>query len=149
MKHTNHADFALRVLLYLRVAPGRRGSVGDIAAAHHISRDHLEKVVQRLAGAGLVETSRGRGGGVRLTRDPATVTVGDVMRAMENDFAVVECLGPARYCRIAGVCGARSVFARALDAYFAVLDDANLDEIAMNDQGLRGALGLVNRATGQ
>lgn len=148
MKHTSHADFALRVLLYLRVAPGRRGSVGDIATAHRVSRHHLEKVVQRLAGAGLVQTIRGRGGGVRLACDPSTITVGDVMRSMENDYAVVECLGPARYCRVAGVCGARSVFERALDAYFAVLDDATLDEIAMNDQGLRGTLGMVHRVAG-
>ncbi|MDN5861716.1 MAG: Rrf2 family transcriptional regulator, partial [Pseudonocardia sp.] len=126
MKHTQHADFALRVLMFLRVAPGRRGSIGEIAAAHHISRNHLDKVVQRMSAAGLVETSRGRGGGVRLVRDPAGVTVGDVMRAMEDDFAVVECLGPARYCRVAGVCGARSVFAKALDSYFAVLDSATL-----------------------
>ncbi|OLT23502.1 BadM/Rrf2 family transcriptional regulator [Pseudonocardia sp. CNS-139] len=148
MKHTSHADFALRVLLYLRVAPGRRGSVGEIAVAHHVSRHHLDKVVQRLAGAGLVETTRGRGGGVRLVRDPTSITVGDVMRAMENDFAVVECLGPARYCRVAGVCGARSVFSKALDAYFAVLDDATLEDIAVNDQGLRGALGLIHGAAG-
>lgn len=143
MRHTSHADFALRVLLYLRVAPGRQGSVPEIAAAHDISRNHLVKVVQRLAGAELVTTARGRGGGVRLVRDPATITVGQVMRAMENDFAVVECLGPARYCRVAGVCGARNVFAQALDAYFAVLDDATLEDIAANDQGLRGALGLI------
>lgn len=143
MRHTSHADFALRVLLYLRVAPGRQGSVPEIAAAHDISRNHLVKVVQRLAGADLVTTARGRGGGVRLVRDPATITVGQVMRAMENDFAVVECLGPARYCRVAGVCGARNVFAQALDAYFAVLDDATLEDIAANDQGLRGALGLI------
>jgi Rrf2 family nitric oxide-sensitive transcriptional repressor len=149
MKHTSHADFALRVLLYLRVAPERRASVGDMATAHHVSRHHLDKVVQRLAGAGLVETTRGRGGGVQLTRDPSTITVGDIMRAMENDFAVVECLGPARYCRIAGVCGARSVFARALDSYFAVLDDATLDDIAVNDQGLRGALGMARRTIDQ
>lgn len=148
MKHTSHADYALRVLMYLRVAPGRRGSVGDIAIAHHVSRNHLEKVVQRLAGAGLVETTRGRGGGVRLVLDPAAITVGQVMRAMETDFAVVECLGPARYCRIAGVCGARSVFARALDAYFAVLDDATLEEIAANDDGLRGALGMIQGNAG-
>ena len=148
MRHTNHADFALRVLLYLRVAPGRRGSVGDIAVAHHVSRHHMDKVVQRLAGAGLVETTRGRGGGVELARDPSTITVGEVMRVMESDFAVVECLGPARYCRIAGVCGARSVFARALDAYFAVLDDATLEDIAVNDQGLRGALGMTYGAAG-
>jgi Rrf2 family transcriptional regulator, nitric oxide-sensitive transcriptional repressor len=143
MKHTQHADFALRVLMFLRVAPGRRGSIAEIATAHHISRNHLDKVVQRMSAAGLVETSRGRGGGVRLVREPSSITVGDVIRAMEDDFAVVECLGPARYCRVAGVCGARSVFAKALDSYFAVLDDATLDDIAANDNGLRGALGLI------
>jgi len=148
MKHTSHADFALRVLMYLRVAPARRGSVGDIAVAHRVSRHHLDKVVQRLAAADLVETTRGRGGGVALVRDPSTITVGEVMRVMENDFAVVECLGPARYCRIAGVCGARNVFSRALDAYFAVLDDATLEEIATNDQGLRGALGMIRGVAG-
>lgn len=146
MKHTQHADFALRVLLYLRVGPGRRGSISDMAEAHRVSRNHLEKVVRRMVAAGLVETSRGRGGGVRLTRDPSTITVGDVVRAMEDDFAVVECLGHARYCQVAGVCGARSVFARALDAYFEVLDLATLEDIADNDQGLRGALGLHGRA---
>ncbi|WP_281689816.1 RrF2 family transcriptional regulator [Pseudonocardia thermophila] len=146
MKHTSHADYALRVLLYLQVASGRRASVGEIADAHRVSRNHLDKVVHRLAGAGLVETIRGRGGGVRLTRDPSTITVGDVMRAMESDYAVVECLGPARFCRVAGVCGARDVFARALDAYFAVLDEATLEDIADNDQGLRGALGLTGIA---
>ena len=145
MRHTRHADFALRVLMYLRVAPGRRGSIADIAAAHRVSRNHLDKVVRRMSEAGLVTTMRGHGGGVHLTRDPATITVGDVMRAMEDDFAVVECLGPARYCRIAGVCGARSVFAGALSTYFAVLDGATLDDIAMNDHGLRGALNLSGR----
>ena len=143
MKHTTHADYALRVLLYLRVAPGRRGSVGDIAAAHKISRNHLDKVVQRLAGAGLVETVRGRAGGVHLVRDPSEITVGEIMRTMETDFAVVECLGPVRYCRIAGVCGARDVFSRALDAYFEVLDTSTLEEIAANDHGLRGALSMT------
>ena len=143
MRHTSHADYALRVLLHLRVAPGRRGSIADIADAHRVSRNHLEKVVQRLAAADIVRTVRGRGGGVHLAADPATLTVGDVMRAMESDFAVVECLGPARYCRVAGVCGARDVFARALDAYFAVLDDASLDDIAANDEGLRGALRMI------
>ena len=100
MKHTSHADFALRVLLYLRVAPGRRGSVGDIAVAHRISRHHLDKVVQRLAGAGLVETTRGRGGGVALARDPATMTVGEIMRAMESDslFSFLLCFRNSLQC---------------------------------------------------
>ncbi len=142
MKHTSHADYALRVLLYLRVAPGRRGSVSQIATAHRISRHHLDKVVQGLSAGGFVETVTGRAGGVHLTRDPATISVGEVMRVMDSDLAVVECLGPARFCRVAGVCGARGVFARALDAYFEVLDNTSLDDIAANDDGLRGALGL-------
>ena len=146
VKHTLHADLALRVLMYLRVAPGRRGSIADIAAAHRVSHHHLDKVVRRLGEAGLVSTVRGRGGGVHLVRDPTTITVGEVMRTMEDDFAVVECLGPARYCQVAGVCGARSVFARALSAYFGVLDGATLDDIAMNDRGLRGALGLSGKS---
>jgi Rrf2 family nitric oxide-sensitive transcriptional repressor len=147
MKHTNHADYALRVLLYLRVAPGRRGSTAEIAHAHRISKNHLDKVVQRMGSAHLVSASRGRGGGLRLEREPSTITVGEVMRAMEDDFAVVECLGPARFCRVAGVCGARSVFARALASYFEVLDGATLDDIAANDVGLRGALEMVSRSS--
>ncbi|MFC4948791.1 RrF2 family transcriptional regulator [Pseudonocardia sp. GCM10023141] len=147
MRHTQHADFALRVLLYLRVAPERRGSIAHIAEAHRVSHHHLNKVVRRMGAAGLVETVRGRGGGIQLVRDPSTITVGEIMRAMEDDFAVVECLGPARFCQVAGVCGARNVFSHALDAYFAVLDHATLEDVAGNDQGLRGALGLSGRST--
>ena len=143
MRLTFHADYAIRVLLYLRVAPDRRGTVSKIAKAHNVSRHHLDKVVQRMVGAGFVRTVRGRGGGVRLERDPNSITVGAVIRAMEDDLAIVECLGHARFCRVAGVCGGRNVFAEALDAYFAVLDKATLEDIASNRDGLRGALQLI------
>lgn len=143
VKHTNHADYALRVLMYLRVATGRRGSIADIAAAHRISRNHLDKVVQKMGAAGLVQTTRGRGGGVQLVRDPQTISIGDVMRAMEDDYAIVECLGAVRFCRVAGVCGARSVFVKALASYFEVLDEATLEDVAVNNLGLRGALDLT------
>jgi Rrf2 family transcriptional regulator, nitric oxide-sensitive transcriptional repressor len=149
MRHTNLADFALRALLYLRVAPEQRASVSEIADGHRVSQNHMEKVIQRLSRAGIVETSRGRGGGVQLVRDPNTITVGEVIRAMENDLAVVECLGPARYCRIAGVCGGRALFARALEAYLAVLDSETIEDIAANDLGLQGALGLTRHAAGR
>ncbi len=144
MRHTFHADYALRVLLFLRVAKNRRGTVTEIAKAHGVSRSHLDKVVLRLAGAGLVRTAKGRGGGVLLERDPNTITVGAVIRAMEDDLAIVECLGHSRFCRVAGVCGARSVFAKALESYFEVLDSATLEDIAKNQQGLRGALKLIS-----
>ena len=67
---------------------------------------------------------------------------------MEDDLAIVECLGHARFCRVAGVCGGRNVFAEALEAYFAVLDQATLEDIARNRDGLRGALQLIHGGAG-
>lgn len=143
MKLTFHADYAIRVLLFLRVAPERKGTTSAIARSHNISRNHLEKVIQRMVGAGFVQTMKGRGGGVRLRRDPGSITIGDIIRAMEGDLAIVECLGHARFCRVAGVCGARNVFSDAMDAYFSVLDNASLEDVAQNQAGLRGVLQIV------
>src|SRR6476620_2147962 len=98
MRHTKHADFALRVLMYLRVAPGRRGSIADMAAAHRISRNHLDKVVRRMSEAGLVATLRGRGGGVHWTRCRSRVMCLAERAWMWDECAVAVCLGPACYC---------------------------------------------------
>lgn len=146
MRLTLHSDYALRVLTYIAVVPGRSATVGEIASAFQISHHHLVKVAQRLTRAGYLEASRGRGGGLRLKRDPGEITVGDIIRACEDDFALVECLGHARYCRIAGVCHFTELFRQALAAYFQVLDGMTLAEAVHKPDALRGALGLVEVA---
>jgi Rrf2 family nitric oxide-sensitive transcriptional repressor len=140
---TVHSDYALRVLTYVAVAPSLTVTVHEIAEAFQISRHHLVKVAHRLTKAGILEATRGRRGGLRLKMDPDSITVGDIIRASEDDFTLVECLGHTRYCRIAGVCKFRELFRRALAAYFAVLDEMTLADAVRNPDALRGALDLT------
>jgi Rrf2 family nitric oxide-sensitive transcriptional repressor len=140
---TVHSDYALRVLTYVAVAPRRTATVHEVAETFRISH-HLVKVAHRLVKAGILEATRGRGGGLRLKLDPNDITVGDIIRASEDDFAVVECLGQTRYCRIAGVCKFRELFRRALAAFFSVLDELTLADAVRNPDALRGALDLTS-----
>ena len=68
-------------------------SVKEIAAAYEINEPHVVKAVHFLSKAGYLETVRGRGGGLRLQKLPAEISIGDVVRATENNLAIVECLG--------------------------------------------------------
>lgn len=146
MRLTTHSDYALRVLMYLAVAPERRATVREIAEGFHISQNHLSKVAQRLVKAGMVQSTTGRHGGLRLIVDPPSITLGAIVRAAEDDLAIVECLGHTRFCRVAGVCGARQIFSNALDSFFAVLDSQTLATVLRNREGIRGALSLVSKA---
>jgi Rrf2 family nitric oxide-sensitive transcriptional repressor len=142
MRLTVHADYALRVLMHLALAPGRRASVREIAEAFQVSQHHLSKVAQRLVRAGMVTSSSGRSGGLALAAKPDEITLGAIVRVAEDDMAIVECLGHARYCRVAGVCGARAIFSDALDAFMATLDAQTLEAVLRNREGIRGALRL-------
>lgn len=140
MRLTIHADYALRVLTYIAVAPTRTATVAEIARAFRISRHHLVKVASRLTKAGFVEATRGRGGGLQLKLPPELIKIGAVIKAAEEDFALVECMGPARFCRINGVCRFRAAFLKALDAFFASLDEMTLADAVKDPAPLIGAL---------
>ena len=86
MRLTNWTDYTLRVLMYCAASAGRAQpvTIGEIAQAHGISHSHLTKVVMDLAAQGLLETTRGRGGGLRLLKPAAEIGLGDVVRASEK-----------------------------------------------------------------
>ena len=92
MRLTDYTDYSLRVLLYLAVRGEELSTIQDISHAYGISRNHLMKVVQQLAERGWVETVRGRNGGLRFAEPARALTVGEVVRATESDFALVGCL---------------------------------------------------------
>jgi Rrf2 family nitric oxide-sensitive transcriptional repressor len=131
MRLTQWTDYSLRVLMYCAASADRAEpvTIGEIAARHAISRSHLTKIVMTLAAAGYLETTRGRGGGLRLLRPAADITVGEVVRATEGDFALAECFDRAGACRLDGRCRLKATLQRALAGYLAVLDGVTLADL--------------------
>jgi Rrf2 family transcriptional regulator, nitric oxide-sensitive transcriptional repressor len=123
MHLTMFTDFALRTLMRLAGEPARSFVTAEIATEFAISRNHLAKVVRELGENGFIATQRGVGGGFTLARPPQSITLGEVVRALEHE-ALVECfragggtclLTPS--CRLkAKLAGAREAFLRELDA---------------------------------
>ena len=132
MRLTNFTDYAVRVLIYLGAHRAKNGlaTIGDIAAAYGISENHLMKVVHHLAKQGYIETTRGKGGGMRLARAPELINIGAVVRGAEEDLAVVECFEEGNLnCPIVPACALRGVLARAMGAFFEVLDGQTLADL--------------------
>ena len=127
---TEHTDLGLRTLMLLAVATDRL-SAADIAERHGISYGHTQKVVQSLQSAGFVETFRGRGGGVVLSRPADEIRVGQVVRALEPHFHMAECFrAEVPRCRLFPGCSLTRVLDRGKEAMLAELDRHTLAEIA-------------------
>lgn len=119
---TLHTDYALRILLHAAAMPDERLSIADVSAQHGISRNHVMKVVNLLASKGLLMTTRGRGGGFTLARDPASITVGEVVRLTEPSLQPADCAS----CVLRHGCGLTPVLDCALRAFMEVLDGRTL-----------------------
>ncbi|CAM5783279.1 RrF2 family transcriptional regulator [Rhizobacter fulvus] len=131
MRLSDYTDYTLRVLMYCAANPERLVTIAEIAERLQVSKNHLMKIVSELGRQGLVETTRGRGGGLRLLKAPAAIRVGDVVRGAETDFRLVECFDPASdTCTLTPSCKLRKVLRNALAAYFAELDAVTLADIA-------------------
>ena len=129
-----HTDFGLRVLLYLAHFPDRRVGTQEISRAYGISKNHLVRVVQTLAQAGFVRAHPGRGGGVSLARPPNKILLGDVVRACEPNFRLVECFEQeSNRCPIVPGCGLKSPLRNALQAFFLELDRYTLADLVRTD----------------
>jgi Rrf2 family nitric oxide-sensitive transcriptional repressor len=141
MKLTSYTDYSLRTLMYLAMHRDRRVTIQDIAEPHGIAKNHLTKVVHRLGLLGVVETVRGRGGGLRLGREPTEINIGDVVRRTETDFFIAECFDPHNSsCAYFGACKLKSVLGNAANAFLQELDQVTLEDL-IGTSGGRKATG--------
>lgn len=129
MRLTAMTDYALRVLMYVAQHPERLCTIGEIAQAYGISEAHLMKITHQLGLQGWIETVRGKGGGMRLAHDPAHINVGTVVRNIEPDFSLVECLTAGNRCAITGSCRLTGVLQGALGDFLSHLDGFSLADL--------------------
>jgi len=123
MQLTLFSDYSLRVLLYLAAHGERVVALPEISKAYGISQNHLIKVMQRLVAEGVVESVRGRSGGVRLARKPCDINVGALVRLTEPHFDLVECFDArTNTCPIDAACGLKGALLRARAAFLGELD---------------------------
>nr|WP_311529569.1 Rrf2 family transcriptional regulator [uncultured Ralstonia sp.] len=142
MRLTDYTDYALRTLIYVAVHPDELVTIQRIADAFDIPKNHLIKIVQQLGQDGFLHTVRGRAGGITLGRPAQEINLGDVVRATEPDFRMVECFhADHNNCVITRVCGLRGVLHAALQAYFEVLGRYTLQDLVDKPNAVSRALG--------
>lgn len=140
MQLTRFSDYALRVLMFTHAAGDRLVTIEEIADTYAISRAHLMKVVNTLTRTGYLTPVRGRYGGLRLAKAASEINLGDVVRATEPDFALVECFTTGNQCVITQRCKLQGVLRTALGAFLAELDRHTLESIALRPRDFPGML---------
>lgn len=137
MRLTDYTDYSLRTLMYLGMHREQLVTIQDIANAYGISKSHLMKVVHQLGLAGMVETIRGRSGGLRLGKEPEEINIGEVVKGTEPDFMMVECFNrQLNECVLAPSCELQDVLRRATRAYLDVLSGVTLADLLQNSPSL-------------
>ncbi|MCB0345169.1 MAG: Rrf2 family transcriptional regulator [Bdellovibrionales bacterium] len=141
MKLTHSTDLALRALMFLGLRGRERCTLEETANGLAVSENHLVKVVIRLSDGGYVRTVRGRGGGIELARAPQAIVIGDVIRQMEPDFNLVECLqqGP-HACVLSPACELQPLLNKAMGAFLEVLDSKTLADLLVRRRRLQAVL---------
>lgn len=130
MRLTTMTDYAMRMLMYVAQHPDRLCTIAEIARYYDVSEPHLMKVTHRLAQHGWLETLRGKHGGMRLARPPEEINLGAILRDMENDFALVECLDDgSRRCILSDRCGLTGVVQGALQQFLRHFEQYTLADI--------------------
>lgn len=138
---TRRGDYGIRAMLALARTPeGQRVSVSSIAAGHRIPVRFLPSAMADLVAAGLVEGTTGRTGGYQLARPPSTITLLDVIEAVEGDPRRTTCVLRGSSCLASGACDVHAVFAAAQEALLEQLAATTLAEIAAARDGGSGAI---------
>ncbi len=144
MRLTKQTNYAVRMLMYCAANKDHLSRIPEIAKAYGVSELFLFKILQPLTKAGLIETVRGRNGGVRLGRSPETISLFDVVKVTEDSFAMAECFeddGDVD-CPLIDSCGLNSALRKALNAFFAVLMEYTIDDLVKARPQISFLLGM-------
>ena len=141
MRLTRQTNYAVRILMYCAANDGNLSRIPEIAAAYSVSELFLFKILQPLVENGLVETVRGRNGGVRLGKQAQDINLFDVVRVTEDSFSMAECFeNDAADCPLIDSCNLNAALREALNAFFAVLEKHTIADLASDRGTIRDLL---------
>ncbi len=129
MRLTKHTDYAFRVLIYLASMPeDSQTTVQEISEKYDVSRSHIMKIVQKLAGAGLIHASRGQHGGIKLGQPKEAINLRSVIELMEATLAPVNCDDPV--CVIKKNCTLKNILFEAQRQFLEHVEHYTLADLA-------------------
>lgn len=129
MRLTTMTDYAMRLLMYVAQQPDRLCTIAEVAKAYDISEAHLMKITHQLGLNGWLQTVRGKGGGMRLAAAPIDINLGAVVRSIEPDFYLVDCLTRDTACSLTGHCKLTGIMSGALQSLMQYLDGYTLADL--------------------
>ena len=142
MKLSLFADYSCRVVMYLSYREGEMSQVKDIAEIYDISHEHLRKIVHNLGMNGILESMKGKSGGVRLAMAPKDILVGDFLRLVEPSGDFVECMQrQGNKCIITDPCRLKITLNEALNKFFEHLNEYTFEDLLKNNKALEKLLG--------
>ena len=143
MRLTKQTNYAIRLLMYCATNQGQLSRVSEIAAAYSVPEMFLFKILQPLVEHGMLETVRGRNGGVRLAKPASQITLFDVVRVTEDNFSMAECFNnDAAECPLIDSCALNAALRKALGAFFDVLESFSIEDLVKDRPDMRALLGI-------
>ena len=130
MQITRQADYAVRAVLYLaRLGVNQRAATSHVAREQKIPPSFLAKIISQLSIAGLLHTSRGARGGVSLARDPATISLIDVVEAIDGPIKLNDCVGEENNCEMSPDCPIHSIWEETQTQLVARLQETTFEKL--------------------
>jgi Rrf2 family nitric oxide-sensitive transcriptional repressor len=136
----------MRVLMTCAVNPGISITKSEIAEKCNASKNHLGQVIRQLGHLGYIRAMRGRNGGMFLARPAEEIRVGDVFRVFEADLPFAECFDEKENnCPLIDSCWLRPALHKAVESFYASLDDIRLSDLVAGNEGLESMLNMPVR----
>jgi Rrf2 family protein len=135
-----HTDYAARIVLHLAcLGENAQASIAEIAEQRMLPVFFVRRLIGKLVRGGILASSRGSAGGIRLARPAHGITLLDVVQAMEGPIALNHCLDADHVCPFSAACPVQSVWADATRALETTLAAARFDLLAAGPAGHQAA----------
>ena len=137
MKISTRSQYGLRLMLELALSYGKGPQfLRHIATNQELSEKYLSQIILPLKAGGLVRSLRGAHGGYMLEREPSRITVSEIVRLLDGEFTLAECITNPAACRLVARCSTKTVWRKAGEAMEATLKGITLEDLVQDQRAM-------------